>query len=178
VKGWGCHPTVKNSGPELLLSKRTAVTKKEKRLRERRSSDWPNLGHIPRGGSKTWHYYSTVSLKNTNFTTGTPHWVLDVGLCTGGFPQRSPACPGGRVQAKEKEFDQVGVMASAAAAAAVSTSVSAVASSVATRCCTCRHSLNKPVRSTRELLEVFLEIRSLPKWQCYNSYDRSSQTTE
>jgi hypothetical protein len=24
VEGWGCHPTVKNSDPELFLSKRTA----------------------------------------------------------------------------------------------------------------------------------------------------------
>jgi hypothetical protein len=35
VEGWGCHPTVKNSDPELFLSKRTAGTKIEKRLREK-----------------------------------------------------------------------------------------------------------------------------------------------
>lgn len=29
----------------------------EKRLRERRSCDWPNLGSISRGGFKDWHYY-------------------------------------------------------------------------------------------------------------------------
>ena len=52
VEGWGCHPMVKNSDPELFLSKRTAGTKVEKRLRKRRSSDWPNLGSISRGGSK------------------------------------------------------------------------------------------------------------------------------
>jgi hypothetical protein len=33
VEGWGCHPTVKNSHPELFLSRRTAGTKMEKRLR-------------------------------------------------------------------------------------------------------------------------------------------------
>jgi hypothetical protein len=27
-EGWGCHPTVKNSDPELFLSKRTARTKR------------------------------------------------------------------------------------------------------------------------------------------------------
>jgi hypothetical protein len=30
VEGWGCHPTVKNSDPELFLSKRTAGTKMER----------------------------------------------------------------------------------------------------------------------------------------------------
>jgi hypothetical protein len=52
VEGWGCHSTVKNSDPELFLSKRTAGTKKEKRLRERRSSEWPNLGSTSRRGFK------------------------------------------------------------------------------------------------------------------------------
>jgi hypothetical protein len=27
VEEWGCHPTVKNSDPELFLSKRTAESK-------------------------------------------------------------------------------------------------------------------------------------------------------
>jgi hypothetical protein len=27
VEGWGCHPTVKNSDPELFLPERTAGTK-------------------------------------------------------------------------------------------------------------------------------------------------------
>ena len=41
MEEWGCHPTVKNSDPELFLSKRTAGTKKEKRLRKSRYSDGP-----------------------------------------------------------------------------------------------------------------------------------------
>jgi hypothetical protein len=41
VEGWGCHPAIKNSDPELSLSKWTAGTKMEKRLRARRPSDWP-----------------------------------------------------------------------------------------------------------------------------------------
>jgi hypothetical protein len=47
VERWGCHPTVKNSDPEFFLSKRTSGEKMEKRLKERRSSDWPNLVSIP-----------------------------------------------------------------------------------------------------------------------------------
>jgi hypothetical protein len=43
VEGWGCHSTVKSSDPELFLSKRTARTKLEKNLRERRSSERPKL---------------------------------------------------------------------------------------------------------------------------------------
>jgi hypothetical protein len=53
VERWGCHPKVKNSDSELFLSKRTAGAKMEKRLRERQSSEQPNLGFISRGGSKT-----------------------------------------------------------------------------------------------------------------------------
>jgi hypothetical protein len=52
VERWGYHPTVKNSDPESFLSKRTAGTKMEKSLRERRSSDWSKLGSSSRGGSK------------------------------------------------------------------------------------------------------------------------------
>ena len=52
VEEWGCHPTVKNSDPELLLCKRTAGTKMEKILRERRSSVWLKLEYISREGSK------------------------------------------------------------------------------------------------------------------------------
>ena len=51
VEGWGCYPTVNNSDPDLFLSKRTSGTKTEKRLRERRFSNWRNLGFISRGGS-------------------------------------------------------------------------------------------------------------------------------
>ena len=47
---WGCHPTVKNSDLDLLLSKRTTGTKVEKRLKERWSSDRPNLGSISERG--------------------------------------------------------------------------------------------------------------------------------
>jgi hypothetical protein len=41
----------------LFLTKRTAGTNVETRVRKRRSSDWPKLQSIPRGGSKAWHYY-------------------------------------------------------------------------------------------------------------------------
>jgi len=52
VKGWGCHSTVKNSDPELFLTKRTPGTKMEKRVRERRFSDRYKLGFSSRGGFK------------------------------------------------------------------------------------------------------------------------------
>ena len=42
VERWGC-PIIKNSDPELFLSKTTSGTKMKKRLREKISSDWPNL---------------------------------------------------------------------------------------------------------------------------------------
>jgi len=48
VEGWGCHLIVKDSDPELFLSKRTAGTKMGKKLRERQSSDHFNLGSISR----------------------------------------------------------------------------------------------------------------------------------
>jgi hypothetical protein len=40
-----------------LLSKRKAGTKMEQRLKERLSSDLPNLGSIALVGIKAWHYY-------------------------------------------------------------------------------------------------------------------------
>jgi hypothetical protein len=46
-----------NSDSELFLSKRTAGTKMEKSLRERRSSNRPKLGSIPWAGTKPWHDY-------------------------------------------------------------------------------------------------------------------------
>jgi hypothetical protein len=44
LERWDCHPTVKNSDPELFLSERTTGSKKEKSPRERRSSDWSKPG--------------------------------------------------------------------------------------------------------------------------------------
>ena len=52
VERWGYHPTVKNSDPESFLSKRTAGTKMEKSLRERRSSDRSKLEFISKRSSK------------------------------------------------------------------------------------------------------------------------------
>jgi hypothetical protein len=52
VEGWVFHPTSKNSELQLFLSKRIAGTKMEKTLKERRSSDWPNLESISSGGYK------------------------------------------------------------------------------------------------------------------------------
>jgi hypothetical protein len=43
VEGWDCNLTVKNSDPEFFLSKRTAATKMEKRLRKRNFSDRAKL---------------------------------------------------------------------------------------------------------------------------------------
>jgi len=39
VEGWACQPTVQNSDPKLSLSKGTAVTKTERRQKERSSSN-------------------------------------------------------------------------------------------------------------------------------------------
>jgi hypothetical protein len=50
LEGCGYHPTVKNSDPELFLSKRTAETKMEKKLRERKSCLQSYLGSISREG--------------------------------------------------------------------------------------------------------------------------------
>ena len=46
------HPTVKNSDPELFLSKRTVGTKVDKGLRGRRSSKRHKLESLLRAGSK------------------------------------------------------------------------------------------------------------------------------
>ena len=52
MEGWGCDPIVKNSDPELFLSKRNEGIKKEESLRERRFSDWPKLKSSSGGGPK------------------------------------------------------------------------------------------------------------------------------
>jgi hypothetical protein len=52
AEGRGCHHTVKHSDSELFLSERTAGTKMEKSLRERRSSDMSKLEFSSRGGPK------------------------------------------------------------------------------------------------------------------------------
>jgi hypothetical protein len=48
VEGQVYQPTVNISDPELFLSKRTSGTKMKKRLKERLSSNQPNLGSISR----------------------------------------------------------------------------------------------------------------------------------
>ena len=50
VEGWGCHPTAKNSDPELLPFLGSAGTKVEKSVKESRSSDRLKLGSSSRGG--------------------------------------------------------------------------------------------------------------------------------
>jgi hypothetical protein len=56
VEGQGYQPTVKIPEPELFLSKRTAGTKMEKRLRERQANEGPNLeGSISWRCTKAWH---------------------------------------------------------------------------------------------------------------------------
>ena len=52
VEGWGCYPTVNNSDPDLFLSKRTAGTKMEKKLRQTKSIDRPKMVSISWGGVK------------------------------------------------------------------------------------------------------------------------------
>lgn len=54
------QPTVKMSDTELFMSKRTPVTKMEKRLKERLSSVQPNLGAISLVGCG--HQHLTVLL--------------------------------------------------------------------------------------------------------------------
>jgi hypothetical protein len=50
---WSCHTIVKNSNPELFLSKKTAGTKMEKSLRDKKFSNRCNLGSILREDSKS-----------------------------------------------------------------------------------------------------------------------------
>jgi hypothetical protein len=51
-EGRGCHRIVKNTDPESSLSKRTAGTKMEKNLRDRRSNYQHTLGYITTGDYK------------------------------------------------------------------------------------------------------------------------------
>ena len=69
MKGWGFHPTVKNSDPEMFLSKRTAGTKIEKRLRKKWSSDQPNWDSSQ--GEDTRPYTNTDAM--VCLQTGTEH---------------------------------------------------------------------------------------------------------
>ena len=55
-EGWGCHPIVKNSDPELL-SESTAQTKMEKIPRKRSKSERSKVETSYRGGPKARHYY-------------------------------------------------------------------------------------------------------------------------
>jgi hypothetical protein len=49
VDGWGCHHIVKNADLELFLSKQTAGTKMEKRLKENMNPNWhPSQEIAPR----------------------------------------------------------------------------------------------------------------------------------
>ena len=52
VEEQACHPTSKNYYSELFLTKRTAGTKMEKKLRKNRSNNLPSLESISRGGTK------------------------------------------------------------------------------------------------------------------------------
>jgi hypothetical protein len=77
MKGCCCHPTVKSSDPELLLSKRTTEIKVE-----RRSSDWPKLGSISRGGSKTWHYNWCYGVHSCPLRSPTSSWPRQMQILT------------------------------------------------------------------------------------------------
>jgi hypothetical protein len=50
-KEWDHQPTYKIFSPKLLLSERNEGTKMEQRMKERLSSDQPNLGSIPWAGT-------------------------------------------------------------------------------------------------------------------------------
>jgi hypothetical protein len=51
-EGWG-HPSIfETFDPELFLSKGNTRTRLEQRLKEKPSSDQPNLGSIPWAGTK------------------------------------------------------------------------------------------------------------------------------
>ena len=50
LEGWGCHPTVKSSDPELFLSEGISGTKMEKSMRESRFNDRPKVGSSSREG--------------------------------------------------------------------------------------------------------------------------------
>jgi hypothetical protein len=52
VEEWGQPPIFKVFDSELFLSKRNAETKVKQRLKERPSSDQPNLESIPWTGTK------------------------------------------------------------------------------------------------------------------------------
>jgi hypothetical protein len=47
VEGWSHQRTFKISDPEVFLSKRNTAIKMELRLKEKQSSDQPNLEFIP-----------------------------------------------------------------------------------------------------------------------------------
>lgn len=106
-----------------------------------------------------------------------------MGLCTGGFPQRSLACPGARVQVKGRELEREGGMASAASAASAASLLQLL------------HLLSPPLLlqllqdaeiaggwlASKGCSGAFGDFRKadlFPKRQCYSIYDRSSQMME